>query len=278
MIMDSTIGTISLILILANVIFSYQGFTKMSLFQRYLFSIDGVKVYKQYDRLVTSGFLHTGWFHLLVNMYVLYIFSDFFTAIGSPVFFLVLYFGSLVGGNLLALWLRGNQGSYQAVGASGAVSGLLFAYAIISPNSMIYLFFFIPMWTWLFAILYVAFSIYGIRTQKDNIGHEAHLGGAIVGLLITILFYPSLASQHPLLLAALLIPTAGFLYLVARRPDLLLIPGAFKKEAASVGRKMTVVKRDKTFNSPEEEINFLLDKGYENLSRKERERLQELSK
>jgi len=224
MIMDSTIGTISLILILVNVIFSYQGFTKMSLFQRYLFSIDGIKIYKQYDRLITSGFLHTGWFHLLVNMYVLYMFSEFFEVIGSSTFFLVLYFGSLIGGNLLALWIRGNQGSYQAVGASGAVSGLLFAYAIISPNSKIELFFFIPIWNWLFAILYVAFSIYDIKTRKDNIGHEAHLGGAIVGLLITVAFYPALATQHPLLLAALLLPTAGFLYVIAYSYTHLTLP------------------------------------------------------
>lgn len=275
--MDSTIGTISLILIVANVIFSYQGFTNRALFQRYLFSVEGVKLFKQYDRLITSGFLHGSWMHLLLNMYVLYIFSGFFEG-ATTLYFLLLYFGSLVGGNLLALWIRGNQGSYQAVGASGAVSGLLFAYSILAPNSTILLFFFIPMWTWLFAVLYVVFSIYGIKTRRDNIGHEAHLGGAIVGLLITVVFYPAETMQHPILLAALLLPTAAFLYIVAYRPDLILIPGAVRKEAKSVRRKMKVVRGEKTFGSTEEEINYLLDKGYENLTRREKERLEQLSK
>lgn len=280
--MDSPISLISIVLIAANIFASYQGFTKRNLFQRYMFWVDGIKVQKQYDRLITAGFLHTGWFHLLVNMYVLYIFINFFEALHSPIFFVFLYAGSLVGGNLLALWIRQNQGSYQAVGASGAVSGLLFAYAIISPKSMIYLFFFIPMPTWLFAVLYVAFSIYGIRSQRDNIGHEAHLGGAIVGLLITLAFFPQLAISSPILLAALLVPTAAFLYVVAKRPELMVIPMKgfhFRPSAVSSGtRKMTVVRREPKFATREEEINYLLDKGYENLSRKEKERLEQLSK
>lgn len=280
--MDSPISLIAIVLIFANIFVSYQGFTKRSFYQRYLFWVDGIRIQKQYDRLFTSGFLHTGWFHLLVNMYVLYIFINFFEALQSPLFFVILYAGSLVGGNLLALWIRQNQGSYQAVGASGAVSGLLFAYAIISPKSMIYLFFFIPMPTWLFAVLYVAFSIYGIRSQRDNIGHEAHLGGAIVGLLITLAFFPQLATSSPLLLAALLVPTATFLYVVAKRPELMVIPMKgfnFRPSSGSSGsRKMTVVKREPKFATREEEINFLLDKGYENLSRKEKERLEQLSK
>ncbi len=275
--MNSTVGIISIVIILVNVLFSYQGFSRLDLFNRYMFWVDGIRTYRQYDRLVTSGFLHTGWFHLIVNMYVLYEFSRFFEYVGSPFYFILLYVGSLVGGNLLALWIRQHNPGYRAVGASGAVSGLLFAYAAFAPWQTIYLFFFIPMWPWVFALIYVAFSIYGIRSQRDNIGHEAHLGGAIVGLLITLAFRPQLMQMYPWVIAGILVPTAAFLYIVATRPHLLYVPGAFKRQAEAVTRKMKVVKSEKKFSTREEEINYLLDKGYENLSRKERERLRELS-
>ena len=283
--MSVSIESLSILLLLANGLVSYLGFTKVDFFNRRLFWVDGVLRYREYDRLFTSGFLHTNWLHLVLNMYVLYEFSKFFSyGLFSPVFYLVLYFGSLLGGNLLALFIRRYDGSYRAVGASGAVSGLLFAFSVYAPWSKIYLFFIIPVWPWLFALFYIAFSIYGIRTRQDNIGHEAHLGGAITGLLITLLFDPSLFLRQPVIITLLLLPTALFLYLIATRPDILL--RSFSRRGFSLSSllpsrrsKVITVKRggESSFSSREEEINYLLDKGYERLSAKEKARLKELS-
>ncbi len=274
--MNTPVEVISFVLIAANVIFSYQGFNKPSLQERYLFSIDGILLLRQRDRLLTSGFLHANWMHLLFNMYVLYAFSGFFARFPT-VFFVILYAGSLLGGNLLTLWIRKNQGSYRALGASGAISGLLFSYAIFDPWSTILLFFVLPIWSWLFALLYVLFSLYGIRTQRDNIGHEAHLGGALVGLLITLLFEPRLLIDQAWITAAIVVPTAAFFYVTVRHPHWLMIRGSFREEFRDLPKKVSMKQSPKIFRTREEEVNFLLDKGYDRLSPKEKQRLKELS-
>jgi membrane associated rhomboid family serine protease len=109
------------------------------------------------------------------------------------------------------------------LGASGAVSGIVFAAILVDPEMNLYLMF-IPIGipAWLFGIAYIFYSIYGIRSQAGNIGHEAHLGGAIVGLLIGIALYPFFAISQPLLVGAMLVPSLFFLWILIRDPSFVI--------------------------------------------------------
>ena len=122
----------------------------------------------------------------------------------------------MVGGNLLALFFHRNNPIYSAVGASGGVSGVLFASIVILPKMMLGIFFVIPMPAWLFAILYLGYSVYGVQKQLGNIGHEAHLGGAVVGLVAPIIFYPEIFSQNQWYILGMMVPIAALLILAVR--------------------------------------------------------------
>ncbi|HEX7015063.1 MAG TPA: rhomboid family intramembrane serine protease, partial [Cyclobacteriaceae bacterium] len=174
---------VTLALIAANILISYKGFRDPAFFDRNLFEVGRVLHRREYGRLFMSGFLHVDWTHLLFNMFSLYSFSMIMERILGPVSILIIYFASLIGGDLLALFIHRNHPGYRAVGASGAVSGVIFAAIAIVPDIHVSLFL-IPVGIpgWLFGICYVIYSMYGIRTSLGNIGHEAHLGGALVGL------------------------------------------------------------------------------------------------
>src|ERR1700744_3993165 len=123
----STTGFIILLLIVANVVVSYKGFKSASFFERYCFEVDRILLYKDYKRLITAGFLHVDWNHLILNMVSLLIFSGAMTSSLGPLEFILVYFVSLIGGNALALVIHRNHADYRAVGASGAVCGVMFA-------------------------------------------------------------------------------------------------------------------------------------------------------
>lgn len=148
----------------------------------------------KYYQIITSAFLHANWMHLLFNMFTLFSFGpvlegmfvmNFGQMAGSLYFFLI-YFISLLTGSLLTVVFNFKNISYVAVGASGAVSGIIFSYVLFFPFSKIGVFF-IPMPAFLFAFIYVGVSIYGIKSKFGNIGHEAHLGGALGGVIATFL-------------------------------------------------------------------------------------------
>ena len=144
--------------------------------------------------MITSAFLHANFMHLLFNMFALYTFgsyleSFFIRNLGSfegSLYFFLIYFISLIAGSLLTVLFHYKDPNYVAVGASGAVSGIVFSYIIFFPQSMLYVFF-VPMPAYLFAILWIGFSIYGMRRKLGNIGHEAHLGGALGGFASTLI-------------------------------------------------------------------------------------------
>ena len=122
------------ILIIVTVLFSYAGFSNGSFFNRYEFEIEKNLIYREYRRLISSGFLHVGWTHLILNMLSLYAFYGSVESSLGSIFLLLVYFTSLVGGNLFALYIHRNHGNYSAVGASGAVSGIIFAAIALFPG------------------------------------------------------------------------------------------------------------------------------------------------
>lgn len=273
-----TAGSIGLIILIANLVISYKAFKDFAFYQKSTFRVDAILVGKDYKRLISSGFVHVSWMHLIFNMISLYAFSEAVEYSVGGLNFVLLYFGSLLGGNLFSLYLHRNHGDYSAVGASGAVSGVIFAAIALVPGMELSLLF-IPIGipSWLFGLVFVCVSIWGIKSQKGNIGHDAHLGGGLVGLCFAIMLYPDVLKTNPLPIALIAIPSALFIYLILTRPEILIIN--------SFNKKPKYYSRDDRFNSQRKEkqetLDKLLDKisekGIDSLSKKEKETLKRLS-
>jgi len=163
---------------------SFIGFRDPGFTEKFIFSPLEVLAGKQYYRLVTSAFLHADVGHLLTNMISLYLFGRIMEMYVGPWEFLLIYFASIVGGDLLSLWLHRHH-EYRAYGASGGVCGVIFGYIAMFPTSTIYSHFIIPIPSWAYGILFLIGSFVALRRQTDNIGHDAHIGGAIIGLWTT---------------------------------------------------------------------------------------------
>ena len=152
-------NTVLLGLILANVLFSYKGFNDLSFFRKYEFHVGSIKAGEQI-RMITSGFLHADMMHLLFNMFTLWMFAPVVLGQLGNFSFLLVYFGSLIFGSLLTMVFHNNDYGYRAVGASGAVTGVLYSAILLQPNMMLGIFFIIPMPAYIFGILYLLYSIY----------------------------------------------------------------------------------------------------------------------
>jgi membrane associated rhomboid family serine protease len=273
-------GITGLLLIVANLAFSYKGFTNNHFFERYKFEVDSVLINKEYKRLVTSGFLHVSWMHLIFNMLSLYAFSSLVETNLGELKFVMIYFASLVGGNLLSLFVHRNHGSFSSVGASGAVCGMIFASIALFPGIGIG-FFGLPLSipSWLYGMLYVLYTIYGIRSRKDNIGHEAHLGGALTGMVVALIFVPAAFSDNYLVILVIAVPATAFIYLIITRPQILLVDNFYfkkKKDYYSVDHRYNEEK-----NKDQEGIDKILDKiskkGMYSLSKNEKQKLKRYS-
>lgn len=208
------------LIIVANVLFSYSGFTNAELFRKYKFQVGDIIYHKEFVRLISSGFLHGDWMHLIFNMYSFYVFNSILESYIGSTTMLIIYFGSLIGGNFLSLFIQRNNNYYSAIGASGAVSGIIFSAIVLYPGIEIYLMF-IPIGipSWLFGILYVLYSMYGMKSANDNIGHEAHLGGAISGMLIAGMLFPEALLNNLQTVAMITVPMVVFLVLLITKPD-----------------------------------------------------------
>ena len=190
----------------ANVLASLKGFNDQTFFERYKFGVGAIQA-GQKDRMVTSGFLHVDLSHLFFNMFTLYFFADVVIDWFGPSKFLILYFISLVAGSLLALYFHKNEPYYSAVGASGAVTGILYSAILLEPGMRLGIMFIpIPLPAYILGILYLFYSIYGMKTRMGNIGHTAHFGGAIGGYVATLLFKPDLLVTDTLMVLLLALP------------------------------------------------------------------------
>lgn len=192
-------------IIVANVLMSYKGFNDLSFFRKYEFHVGSIRAGEQI-RMFSSGFLHADFPHLIFNMLTLYFFAPVVIEYLGDFSFALIYIGSLIFGSLLTMLLHKNDYSYRAVGASGAVTGVLYSAILLQPDMMLGIFFVIPIPAYLFGILYLMYSIYGMKAKNDNIGHTAHFGGAIGGYMITLIKDPQLFVDHTLMVVLLAIP------------------------------------------------------------------------
>ncbi len=201
---DLHIATIAIIAV--NVLVSLKGFNDTSFFERYKFGIGAIKA-GQIERMLTSGFLHVDISHLFMNMFTLFFFADVVISRFGPTKFIGIYFISLVAGSLLALFFHKNEPYYSAVGASGAVTGILYAAILLYPDMRLGIMFIpIPLPAYVLGIGYLLYSIYGMKNRVGNIGHTAHFGGAIGGYVTTLLFKPDLLVTDTMVVILLAIP------------------------------------------------------------------------
>lgn len=191
------------IFIAVTVIVSIIAFGNIDLFHNLKFNAYLIKHKKQPYRFFSYALVHGGWLHLLVNMYVLYSFGGIveqilkinFAALGV-LYFGLLYVGGVVFSTLFDFRKHKDDPYYNAVGASGAVSAVVFASILLYPAGSIYIFpipFALP--SWIFGILYLIYSAYMGKRGQDNIGHNAHFWGAIFGIIFIVVTMPGSISK-----------------------------------------------------------------------------------
>lgn len=203
--MNLDLATLALIAI--NTLVSLKGFNDYNFFDRYKFMIGPIQQ-GQRDRMFTSGFLHVDLGHLFLNMFTLYFFADVVIRWFGSFRFLILYGISLFAGSLLALFFHKKESYYSAVGASGAVTGVLYSSILLQPKDPLY-FIFLPtvgIPAYILGVGYLLYSIYGMKTRQGNIGHTAHFGGAVGGYLVTLIYRPELLVSDTLTVALLAVP------------------------------------------------------------------------
>jgi membrane associated rhomboid family serine protease len=190
---------ITLIIIAITVLFSIAAFNRPELFYRYNFNPYQTVRRKQWYRLFSHALLHANWEHLFVNMFVLYSFGNamekyfaYYFGHNVLLLYLGLYLGGIVASSIKTLVKQKDNYNYNAVGASGAVSAVVFASIFFDPLNMIYFFAIIPIPGILFGILYLWYSSYMSKRNIDNVGHEAHFWGAVFGFVYPLLLKPSL--------------------------------------------------------------------------------------
>lgn len=189
----------TIILIAITVVVSYAAFKSPKLMDQLQFNASKIVHKKEYHRLITHAFIHANWEHLLVNMIVLFSFGSaiemYFKAnFGNNAIldYALLYFGGILASNIYALIKHRNNYFYNSVGASGAVSAVLFAAIFFDPWNPIYFFGILPIPGIIFAALYLVYSYQMSVKQKDNVAHDAHFLGALYGFIFPILLNPLL--------------------------------------------------------------------------------------
>lgn len=187
------VGPVTMVLIAVTVLVSWQAFNNRRLLERLVLWPPAIDRHKQYDRLLTHGFVHADWTHLLFNMVTLFFFGGLIERAFAPyigqVGFVLFYLSAILVAILPTYLRHRHDPDYSSLGASGAVSAVLFAFVLLSPWSLIFVFF-IPMPAILYAVAYVGYSIWMDRRGRDNVNHSAHLWGAGYGLLFTVMMEP----------------------------------------------------------------------------------------
>ncbi|WP_456429931.1 rhomboid family intramembrane serine protease [Rhodocaloribacter sp.] len=193
--MNFSAAPVTLLLLVINVMVSgYALLMDQSLIDRLAFKPRRIREHGEYYRFVTGGFVHVGLGHLAFNMLTLYFFGPYLEYVVGSGRFLLIYFGSEMAAHAVTMVLQRKNPKYSAVGASGAISGLVFAYCLFNPFSRIGLFFAVWIPAWLFAVGFVVVSVVAMRRREagaaGGLAHEAHLGGALGGVVLTILLEP----------------------------------------------------------------------------------------
>ena len=194
--------SMTVILVIATSIISYQCFQRPYLKQFWAHHPYSVKNRREYYRLISSGFVHGSWTHLLINMFVLWMFGEhierYFTQIWEPwigrLLFVGVYLLTIILANIPSQFSRQDQIGYFSLGASGGVSGIVFIFILFHPWEKLYLYFVLPIYAIVGGALYLIYSHWASRNSRDNIDHSAHFWGALWGVALTIILEPQLVN------------------------------------------------------------------------------------
>jgi membrane associated rhomboid family serine protease len=196
--------SVTLLIIFVTAIVSITAFNNVQLFDKLKLYPAAMRTGKDAYRIASYGLIHADWIHLAVNMYVLYNFGEngtelmYTLAFGAKgtLFFILLYIGGIVTSVIPSYEKHKNNFGYTAVGASGAVSSVVFAFILFNPlQSFYFIFIPFPIPAYIFGALYMGVSYYLAKQNRGKIGHDAHFFGALFGIMFTILLDKSLAVR-----------------------------------------------------------------------------------
>jgi membrane associated rhomboid family serine protease len=191
-----------LLIVLLTIAVSVYAF-----YHRHIVDILSLKpnaVYHRFQvyRVLSHSLVHADWSHLLVNMYVLYVFGGVcesyfarYFGVKADLYFVQLYLFSLVVSSLYSIYKHKNNVHYSAIGASGAVMSVVFTSIFFDPWNKLWFFGVVPIPGILFGVLYLGYSFYMSKRNVDNVGHDAHFSGALFGLIYPVILDPSLLKQ-----------------------------------------------------------------------------------
>ncbi|MBI3502398.1 MAG: rhomboid family intramembrane serine protease [Bacteroidetes bacterium] len=191
---------LTLIIIAITCLVSVSAFSNRNLFAELLFNGTMIHAHKQWHRFLTHAFVHADWVHLLMNMYVLYLFGSMveksliqvFGTLKGEVYFFLLYFIGIVASSFPSYQKHKDDAYYNSVGASGAVSAVVFSAILLNPwMSLSLMFLPIPIPAPIFGILYLIYCWYAAKHSRDNIAHDVHYWGSLFGAVFTLVILPS---------------------------------------------------------------------------------------
>lgn len=267
--------TITLILLIIMGFTTWQGLNTPGVMEKYLFSTEAIRFRQQWIRLLSPAFLHGSWSHFAGNAITLYFFGGSIENRFGSGLMLGIFLTSLAGGHALCMLLH-RHGDYRAVGASGGALGLLFSAIILNPGMRIMIF---PIPFQIPASLYgIGFLLYTLSSLRGGSGvsHEAHLGGMLTGILVSLMQFPGAFQHQPLLICALIALSGVGIWYFHANPG--RVPGFLGMQ---VRGKVQDIKQAKTRRN-EQQIDALLDKvsknGIQSLTDRERKTLQEASR
>lgn len=179
-----------------TIVTSIYTFSNPRLFEKFMLHPYRVSRGKRLYTLITSGLIHRDWMHLLFNMFTFYFFGFALESILASLSawghlqFALLYVLGLILSDVRTVFKERSNPHYYSLGASGAISAVLFSFILFQPMTMLGIFFIIPMPAWLFAILYLGYCVWASKNARDSINHDAHFYGAVFGIVLTLLVHP----------------------------------------------------------------------------------------
>ena len=192
------VAPVTLVILAITCLVSFVAFSNPRLLERLVLWPPAISRQHQYDRLLTCGLVHADFGHLLFNMFTFLSFGAYIERLFTPrigaLGYALFYAGGVVLSALPSYLRHQDDANYRSLGASGAVSAVLFAYILVRPWSML-LIFAIPVPAIVFAVIYLVYTIYMDRRQTDRINHSAHLWGAVYGIVFTIVLEPSVLGR-----------------------------------------------------------------------------------